>query len=79
MQDLQGTAVTVGAVVTLTGTVTAVTDQSVTIDVPAPVFHEYPKMLESGVIATSKAHEAELTAAAKAPEPETPKKAKATK
>ena len=58
----------VGSDVTVTGRVTASTSDpvkgdSVTVHVAAPVFHEYPKMIEPGVIANSRQHEAELKSA----------------
>ena len=40
MVDAQGQAVVVGGTVTLTGTVTAVKDESVTLTVPQPVVEE---------------------------------------
>lgn len=68
MVDAHGAEVVKGATVTLTGAVTAVKDQSVTLDVPQPVFHEYPKVTEWGR-AESAEHEAALKAADEPPPP----------
>lgn len=95
MQDANGQNLGVGQKVSVTGTVTKVSDDSVTLDVAAPkgpahskakpssitlhpaqvlpegavahdyVYQEYPKMTESGIVATSAEHEAELKAAPK--------------
>lgn len=60
MVDVNGAEVVTDAVVTLTGTVTSVSEDSVTLKVDAPVFHEYPKAIAPGVTANSKEHEAAL-------------------